>query len=273
MNTLLIFLATIASFQESGLPTREVKINQHLMMEAILEGRSGEATKEMSLEAKSLTQQEMMESHGFGRKEAERLFSAQKVQSVVSLKVTGLPKYQAFFLHQMRADGSSSNPLHLRVDKEGQVQYFTDQKPQLLENFLIHLSGFDPHEPIHFVITSERGDIYLSTTSFPNQPEVISKSGAKLRVEAMDPLATFFLIKGEGFDSKEPFDFISTSCNEGQSQSMQAGLDGTIFFSCSPIVKGKTGGDARVEIYRKNGEELSLDYKWGKNTLDSLIKR
>lgn len=273
MNVFSLILATLVSLGPPVEAPERLKIDSELLVEAIVEGRSGEAVKEMSLRAKTLSKEELVEKHGFGRKEVESLFSAKKIHRIVNLKAEGLPKYHAFYLHQIRADGSSSAPLRLRVDKNGRVMCFTDEKSMLLENHLIFLGGFQEHEPIHFVITSEKNHIYLGTTVYPRLKEVVSEHGAKLNIEPMDSLGTFFLIRGEGFEPNETIELSSTSCDEKMSIPAPVDGQGALFISCNPKVTGQMGGDAEIEVQRQNGETLVLGYQWGASLIGSLLKR
>lgn len=168
------------------------------------------------------------------------------------------PKDVPVILTIENLSGKINQICELYVDQNNDLCPYTFQKPYMMV-FQNVLEG----EPFECTLKTEDGEFSTKITLIPNPMEKKDENGHVLSLCMRSPSIDMFELNASGFEPNEKVEFLSESGEEKIRKDLLASENGKIFLFISPAVKGKTNGNASVEIRGKSTQNLKLKYKWG----------
>ncbi len=158
-----------------------------------------------------------------------------------------------------------------KMNKNGRIELtFIDGSKVLLENYIVYAEGMCKGESFDIILLSEDKTFEVSAHIVMHPIENCSPNGQRISVELRSRYGSIYQCFGDGYLPNEELKTISRSENENIVQYINATEDGTFTFGLMPMVIGKTDGVASITIQRRNGDSLSLDYPWGKNSINKV---
>lgn len=169
----------------------------------------------------------------------------------VVLKGEGFKSNSTVSITLSKLNGAKENLIKRKIDKNGRFPN---------TNFV--LNEYFRGEPITICIESLDKKQKASLKIVPYPIEAKDAQGHKITLELMNPEATLFYFKGEGFKPFELIHLRSLSGNEELKFDFQINKEGTAAGMISPAVIGKEGGTALLEVIGKS-TNLKIEYLWG----------
>ncbi|MBS0635791.1 MAG: hypothetical protein JSR37_10045 [Verrucomicrobia bacterium] len=171
---------------------------------------------------------------------------------------------EASYLLSSQNLGAEKQPVvWYEVDDDGQLGRQIDAGTLMLDNEMILMFDYCKGEPVEYWLTSGDGDVRLKTTLVPYPIHTQATDGAALSLRRITRDASLVLLEGTDFNPDEE---ILVSTQSGSKRTFNVPFicrNGCLSIALEPGSPDKSGGIAYVDILRRTGERLSLEYDWG----------
>ncbi len=126
-----------------------------------------------------------------------------------------------------------------------------------------HMNG----EETAFTLISEDGLEIVSAVAVQKPLMALGKDGSVIKMRLATSKVDCFLVQCTGLNPNENFKYISTICHKKDQHTSAADAKGNWQTMLYPAVIGLEGGFGSLQIRRENGDDLKVNYLWGKDAI------
>jgi len=193
------------------------------------------------------------------------LFTRKGSFPVFVLKGESLPINERFILAKKdRVTGAIDPQCEFEILENGELEIYAKtgiSKERELP--FIASDGVKMGYPIDYLIVSKKTYASASAEFLPLPIETVGKNGERIEALVSHPMGTRFRAYGTGFLPFERLLLTHVSGERTETEERFADETGCFESDLNPLILGKLGGNARMEVERTGEEKLILSYPWG----------
>ncbi|MCE5294777.1 MAG: hypothetical protein LLF94_09235 [Chlamydiales bacterium] len=185
--------------------------------------------------------------------------------SFYSIVAKNVPPDRKFYLYTTDTPDPNFPPLEVVSDSSGKLRLGTDRNVYL-KDYLLSMPYRLPGERSSVWLLTDTGNS-VNTTFIAYPLEALGSDGAEISIIRKMLNGTLVICKGKYFHENEKLTIISKGADKPIETPVTA-RNGAFSIDLTPPDSNSYGGTATVLVKRQNGEVLSLQYPWGRESFN-----